>query len=73
MANVFLSRRNLITLINKLDSKTSLNTLIKCDTTHKKYPCSEIIVVTAIEDEDYYIDREAGVVLNAPTNKLKED
>lgn len=66
---VFLSRRNLITLLSKLDrnrsgdSPPSLCTLIKRDNNHPKYPQTiPEIVVTAIEDTDYYMDREPGVV-----------
>lgn len=65
MATVYLSRRNLETLQNKLDRNeetpgASKCTIIKRDTLHKKYPCSEEITVTAVEDEDYYHDRLPG-------------
>ena len=59
MNKVFLSRRNLLTLLSKLDRKKSgedtFCTLIKNDNQHPKYPqtMNEIAVV-AIEDEDYY-------------------
>lgn len=67
MQQVFLSRRNLITLLNKLDRNKSnpgesACTLIKNDDTHKKYPQTmKSIAVTAIEDDEYY-DRPAGEV-----------
>lgn len=70
MARVYLSRRNLQTLLNKLDRNkrggNSLCTLVKDDTTHKRYPCSEVVVVTAVEDEEYYDDRQPGRCLDAP-------
>lgn len=66
MNQLYLTRRNLLTLLNKLDRKDSVRTLIKCDTKHPKYPCTEAVAVTAVEDEDYYIDREPGPVLDAP-------
>lgn len=73
MATVYLSRRNLQTLLNKLDRNkmtpgASACGIVKVDTIHKKYPCSEVTDVYAIEDEEYY-DREAGEVhpLDVPT------
>jgi len=62
MAVVYLSRRNLLTLLAKLDDPDSQCTLIKNDTEHPAFPCSEVVQVTAIEDDDYYTDREAGPV-----------
>jgi hypothetical protein len=63
---VYLTRRNLLTLLSKLDrvkaGEFSFCELIKQDTAHPKYPCSEPILVQAVEDEDYYIDREPGAV-----------
>ena len=68
MQRVFLTRRNLLTLLSKLDRVrlaplASTCTLVKQDTTHSKYPCTDVIAVTAVEDADYYIDREPGEVL----------
>ena len=67
MEQVYLTRRNLLTLLNKLDrvkqGEQSACTLVKSDTVHPQYPCSNEISVTAVEDEDYYTDREPGVVL----------
>ena len=57
---VYLSRRNLLTLLNKLDRAGSKATIIKYDTTHKEYPCSSVTVVIAVEDNEYYTDREPG-------------
>ena len=66
MEQVFLSRRNLLTLLSKLDRKAkgegTACTLIKSDVLHPKYPCSTKIVVTAVEDNDYYTDRAPGPV-----------
>lgn len=67
MNRIFLSRRNLLTLLSKLDrvkeGDFSACTIVKRDTAHPKYPQTiDEIVVTAIEDEDYYIDRCAGAV-----------
>ena len=71
MQVVYLTRRNLVTLLNKLDRNKAANetvslcTIIKCDTVHPKYPCSDVIQVTAVEDAEYYTDREAGEVFSA--------
>jgi hypothetical protein len=74
MQRLYLSRRNLQSLLNKLDrcrrdgKGVSFCTIVKYDTTHSKYPASAITMVTAVEDEDYY-DRPAGAVLpeDSPT------
>jgi len=67
MIHLYLTRRNLQTLLNKLDRNrqapgASSCTLVKQDTVHPKYPLSEPILVTALEDEEYYTDREPGAV-----------
>jgi hypothetical protein len=73
--HVFLSRRNLLTLLNKLDRKatgdnSTLCTIIKNDDAHTKYPQScPTIVVTAIDDDEYYDTREAGKVHPLDTPK----
>ena len=64
MEKVYLSRRNLFTLISKLDRKKAGDktfcTIIKSDNQHPKYPQSmDNIAVIAIEDEEYY-DRIPG-------------
>lgn len=64
---VYLSRRNLLTLLSKLDRRRhgedTACTLIKYDDTHPKYPQSApVIVVVAVEDEEYYTTRPAGAV-----------
>lgn len=60
MNQVYLSRRNLLTLLNKLDRPESRKTIIKFDTVHPVYPCSGPTIVTAVENHEYYTDREAG-------------
>jgi hypothetical protein len=62
---VFLSRRNLLSLLAKLDRQArggdTACTVVKYDTTHPKYPQTmDEIWVTAVEDSDYYFDRPAG-------------
>ena len=63
---VYLTRRNLLTLLNKLDrGDESERTIIKYDTVHPKYPCSDVTIVAAVEDDDYYDDRPPGDVHHA--------
>lgn len=67
MQTLYLTRRNLQTLLNKLDRNkrepgSSECTLIKMDRVHPKYPCSDAFEITALEDEEYYADREPGRV-----------
>lgn len=66
MKQIYLTRRNLQTLLNKLDRQKAgegtFCTIVKADTAHIKYPISEPCLVTAVEDEDYYTDREPGVM-----------
>jgi len=77
MEQVYLSRRNLLSLLSKLDrNKTapgaSACTIIKSDNAHPKYSQSMTdIAVTAIEDNEYYVDRDPGQIhpsdINADT------
>jgi hypothetical protein len=69
---VYLSRRNLVTLLNKLDRnkvagrKDSRCTILKVDTTKDQLPFKQshpFINVTAVEDGEYYVGREATPVL----------
>ena len=73
MQKLYLTRRNLLILLSKLDRKKAgeqtERTLLKCDTTHPKFPCTDIISVTALEDAEYYTEREAGIVLPADEPK----
>ena len=69
---LYLSRRNLLTLLNKLDRPDSEAGIIKCDTEHPKYPCSVVTKVMAIEDEEYYQDRKPGEVHTLDDPDLKK-
>lgn len=75
---VYLTRRNLLTLLNKLDANketpgVSRATLVKRDTRHPKYPQThEQVVVRAVEDEEYYVDRIPGEVLHFPVKELPQ-
>lgn len=66
MTTVYLSRRNLLSLLSKLDRRAlgeeTQCTLIKNDTIHPKYPCTEVTIVIAVENSEYYSDREPGIV-----------
>lgn len=68
MQILYLSRRNLQVLLNKLDRNlrepgSSECTIVKKDQDHPKYPCSDVIIVRALENEEYYTDREPGEML----------
>lgn len=74
MSKVYLSRRNLLTLLSKLDrvksGEHSECTIIKRDNTHPTHPQTmKEIYVVAVEDDDYYVDRCAGIVLECDTPK----
>jgi len=62
MNKVYLTRRNLETLLKKLDDPTSYKTIIKKDMDHPEYPSTVETALIAVEDEDYYTDREPGVM-----------
>jgi hypothetical protein len=67
MNRIYLSRRNLLTLLSKLDRKKQGDgtrcTLIKTDTTHPKFAQTiDEIEVIAVEDSEYYVDRTPGQV-----------
>lgn len=69
--SLYLTRRNLMTLLAMLDARrdgdeTSSCMIVKKDTAHPVYPCSEPVSVVAVENEDYYTDREPGDVRAAP-------
>ena len=64
-ARVYLTRRNLLTLLSKLDrvkaGGESACQLSKHDYTHDVYPQSHCVIqVIGVEDADYYTDRPAG-------------
>lgn len=67
MERVYLSRRNLLALLSKLDRKAqgeeTACTLIKYDSIHPIYPQTmDCCMVTAIEDDEYYTDRGPGKI-----------
>lgn len=66
MQVVYLSRRNLLTLLNKLDrvkaGGRSRRCLIKPRVETDPYINSDSITVYALEDEELYSNREAGEV-----------
>jgi hypothetical protein len=69
---VYLSRRNLLTLISKLDRRIAGQEteckLVKNDYANPNYPQTmKSIEVNAVEDQDYYSERGAGLVLDADT------
>jgi len=64
-AKIYLSRRNLLALLSKLDRKASGDetacTIVKRDNVHPKYPQTmKEVYVMAVEDAEYYTDRCAG-------------
>jgi hypothetical protein len=69
MNRVYLTRRNLLSLLSKLDRKAKGEetecTIIKRDTVHPEYPTTVTTAVIAVEDVDYYSDRPAGAVYPA--------
>ncbi len=79
MEQIYLSRRNLLTLLSKLDRKKNGEdtkcTITKQDWLHPKYPQSikDVVMITAIEDEEYYYEREAGKVHPNDDPNLKKE
>lgn len=67
MQRLYLTRRNLLTLLSKLDRKSegevTACTIVKRDVLHPQFPSTDEIMVTALEDAEYYTDREPGEVL----------
>lgn len=74
---LFLTRRNLRALLEKLDyvaeGGSSACTIVKSDTAHPVYPMTgaSSVAVTAVEDSDYYQDRIPGDVLDMKTREIK--
>jgi len=71
-ARVFLSRRNLLTLLSKLDRRVAGQqtecTLVKNDYAHPIYPQTmKSVEVVAVEDGEYYKERVAGLVHDTDT------
>lgn len=69
MKRIYLTRRNLLTLLSKLDraakGESTTLTIVKNDTEHPKYPVTEEVMITAVEDKDYYTERKPGPVYPA--------
>lgn len=63
---LYLTRRNLLTLLSKLDrqdrGEQTTCAIRKVDCIHPKYPCSAPTLVVAVEDNDYYYERDPGPV-----------
>lgn len=74
MQQVYLTRRNLLTLLSKLDrakaGETTERTIIKTDVVHPVYPCSDTLRITALEDAEYYTDRELGPMAEADEARI---
>lgn len=67
LPRVYLSRRNLLALLSKLDRRANgeatTGAIIKSDNQHPTYPQTmSAIEVYAVEDDEYYIDRPPGAV-----------
>ena len=69
MERVYLSRRNLLTLLAMLDERKTHTEdtwreqalIVKRDNKHKTYPQTmPQIIVCALEDDEYYTDRSPG-------------
>ena len=72
---VYLSRRNLLTLLSKLDRKAAGQdtkcTLVKRDTQHPVFPQTmKAIEVVAVEDQAYYTLRPPGSVCDLDSPDL---
>jgi hypothetical protein len=68
MNHIYLTRRNLLTLLSKLDraayGSATARTIMKLDAKHPRYP-STPTTITAVEDHDYYTDRRPGPTTEA--------
>jgi len=73
---LYLSRRNLLVLLSKLDRKKAGEitacTIIKTNNKPEFQNSPEIIAVTAVEDEEYYEGVEAGFMHPLDTPKSKD-
>jgi len=75
MNQLYLSRRNLETLLSKLDrvknGEFSHCTIVKNETNDGKYPQTiPTIWVTAVENNEYYHDRMPGPVVQEDQENL---
>jgi hypothetical protein len=65
MEQLYLSRSNLTALLRKLDDEDSYKTIIKYRNENDPYVNTiDKIKVTAVEDEDLYINRERGLMVD---------
>lgn len=76
METIYLSRRNLLVLLSKLDrvqeGDISFCSIIKQDNQNPKYPQSmPQVLVAAVEDSEYYIDRVPGQVHEKDETRIK--
>lgn len=67
MNKVYLSRRNLLALLSKLDRRAAGEnthcTIVKRDTQHPEYAQTVAdLHVIAVEDDEYYKDRDPGIM-----------
>jgi len=74
-AKVFLSRRNLLTLLSKLDRQKegdlTFCTIVKVQNSHEMYQQTmKRIAVIAVEDEDYYTTLQRGAGAMHPADEL---
>ncbi len=73
---IFLSRRNLTTLLNKLDRKKkgedTACTLIKYNDRQSFRNTIDTCIITAVEDNEYYVDFNAGPVHPADEPKSNQ-
>ena len=76
---VYLSRRNLLTLLSKLDrlgeGEDTACAIIKSDNAHEKYPQTmESVMICAIEDAEYYgtSNRSIGAIHPSDESALME-
>ena len=76
METIYLSRRNLLALLEKLDhvkqGGVSHCGIVKNDTKHPTFPASVgPVMVFAVEDEKYYTDRAPGIMMNMKDGGVK--
>lgn len=77
METIYLSRRNLLSLLSKLDRRAegeeTACTLVKYKITTDPFVNSiDECRVIAVDDKDYYKDREPGIVHPADDPRLKK-
>ena len=78
MERIYLSRKNLQTLLNKLnraaEGGSTMCSIIKSDNIHPVYPQTmDEVLITAVEDDEYYSHRSPGFihVLDDPSKELQ--